>query len=706
MFRRSLLAVAATTALFAGPALAQEASIDIQQFKPVSDIDGFITVHDASLLPQFKFGVGLNLNYAINPLEVNGPGFGRQFGLIDGIIGGDLIGAFSIFDFWDVGLRFPVVQIPVATDFVGSPAFPGAKVPFGIGDLLIESRIRIIDPEEKAIGLAINPWVTLPTGTAKAGLGRGLPGTGIKLIASKRWSRFHFAANAGFAFFGRASEFLGGGAITNVTTGNEFTYGLGVGVSPVVDHLEINLELDGSLIAGPNERDASERFFNQAHSPAEVLLSLRGTLDMGLTFHAGVGKGISGGYGTPDLRVFAGVGWANRVRDRDKDGLNDKVDPCPDDPEDFDEFEDEDGCPDLDNDADGVADELDGCPLDAEDADGFEDADGCPDLDNDADGIPDTADACPNDPEDMDGFADEDGCIDPDNDEDGLLDTVDTCPMAPEDVDGFQDDDGCPDPDNDGDGILDVDDLCPDEPEDLNGVKDTDGCPDDTLAVKSGDSIVILEKVYFATGRDTVLRRSQPVLRAVSDVLTEYPDILKVRVEGHTDDVGADAFNLDLSQRRAESVQRGLVKLGVDATRLEAVGYGETRPIDTNKTEKGRERNRRVEFTILETEGRAKPTPMPATSPAPATESGPSTSPTNPWGLPEPSKPAPVAPAEEGKVDPAAIWGVEPAAADPVTEEAPAEETPAEETPAEEPPADDEEPEPKIEQPAGPIWWK
>jgi outer membrane protein OmpA-like peptidoglycan-associated protein len=700
MFRRSPLLVAAALLLAVGPATAQEASIDIQQFKPVSDIDGFLLVHDASLLPQLRFGVGLNLNYAVNPLEVNGPGFGRQFGLVDGLIGGDLTAALSIFDFWDVGLRFPVAQVPVATDFVGSPAFPGSKVPFGIGDVLIESRIRVFDPAASAVGFAVNPWVTLPTGTARAGLGRGLPGTGVKLITSKRWARFHFAANAGFAFFGRASSFLGGGGATNLTTGNEFTYGLGVGVSPVVDHLEINLELDGSLIAGPNERDDTERFFNQAHSPAEVLLSVRGTLDMGLTFHAGVGKGISGGYGTPDVRVFAGVGWANRnPRDRDGDGLNDKVDPCPLDPEDVDQFEDEDGCPDPDNDADGIADELDGCPLDPEDKDGFEDADGCPDLDNDADGVPDTQDGCPNDPEDRDGFADDDGCVDPDNDADTVLDTVDTCPMAPEDIDGFQDADGCPDPDNDEDGIPDTSDLCPDVPEDLNGVKDTDGCPDDTLAVKSGDSIVILEKVFFATGKDKVLRRSQPVLRAVAKVLSDNPEVTRVRVEGHTDDVGADAGNLDLSQRRAESVMRELVKLDIDAGCLEAVGYGETRPIDTNRTENGRERNRRVEFTILEGGAGARaPAPIGPATPTPAAEP---IDASKPWGLPTPNKPTPVAappvPDEPASIDssgvqPETIWGADPAD-EPAKSEDDGEETPKEE-------------EPRIEQPSGPIWWK
>jgi OOP family OmpA-OmpF porin len=101
--------------------------------------------------------------------------------------------------------------------------------------------------------------------------------------------------------------------------------------------------------------------------------------------------------------------------DRDGDGIADSADQCPNDPEDFDGFEDSDGCPERDNDRDGIVDADDDCPLDPEDIDGFEDLDGCPDFDNDADGIPDTRDACPLDPEDFDNDRDDDGCPDENN---------------------------------------------------------------------------------------------------------------------------------------------------------------------------------------------------------------------------------------------------------------------------------------------------
>ncbi len=167
-------------------------------------------------------------------------------------------------------------------------------------------------------------------------------------------------------------------------------------------------------------------------------------------------------------------------RDRDDDTVKDKLDQCPDTPEDLDGFQDQDGCPDLDNDGDGIPDNRDAAPNLAEDFDGFQDHDGRPDLDNDFDSIPDDQDECPNQPEDFDGDRDLDGCPDliVDTDGDSIPDPDDACPDEAEDFDGFADSDGCPDPDNDLDGILDVDDDCPHDAEDYDGDRDDDGCPD------------------------------------------------------------------------------------------------------------------------------------------------------------------------------------------------------------------------------------
>src|SRR3989337_4553037 len=99
-------------------------------------------------------------------------------------------------------------------------------------------------------------------------------------------------------------------------------------------------------------------------------------------------------------------------KDSDGDGILDSDDACPSNPEDYDGFQDEDGCPDYDNDKDGIPDERDKCPNDPEDFDGFQDDDGCPDLANDGEGIPDVKDKCPDKPKNLNGFEVKNGCPD------------------------------------------------------------------------------------------------------------------------------------------------------------------------------------------------------------------------------------------------------------------------------------------------------
>ena len=300
----------------------------------------------------------------------------------------------------------------------------------------------------------------------------------------------------------------------------------------------------------------------------------------------------------PDWMLYLALTFGGYVmpQDADGDGIEDKVDKCPDSPEDFDGYEDEDGCPELDNDGDGISDDQDECPDLAEDFDGFQDDDGCPDLDNDGDGIPDVDDRCPNEPEDFDGFEDSDGCPDilQDSDGDGVPDDTDKCPLKPEDIDGFQDEDGCPDFDNDLDGILDVADQCPDEPETFNGYMDEDGCPD----VRPIEQKFILRGINFESGSAALTPDSYSVLDQVVKSLMAYPEV-KVEVRGYTDSVGGWELNLTLSQRRSDSVKKYLTNSGIQSERILSKGYGEDDPIASNKTAGGRAENRRIEFHRL-----------------------------------------------------------------------------------------------------------
>jgi outer membrane protein OmpA-like peptidoglycan-associated protein len=281
-------------------------------------------------------------------------------------------------------------------------------------------------------------------------------------------------------------------------------------------------------------------------------------------------------------------------RDRDGDQVSDAADSCPDQPEDRDGFQDEDGCPEADNDNDGVVDTADKCPVDPGPIQNL----GCPVTDKDVDGVPDDRDRCPNEPEDKDSFQDDDGCPDLDNDTDGVPDTNDKCPMAAEDKDGFEDTDGCPDPDNDQDSIPDERDDCPNQP----GSAENRGCPKKYSMVQvTKDRIELKKQINFATGSAKIIGAvSQQILSEVAQALKDAPMIKKIRVEGHTDSVGDDAKNMKLSQSRADAVMAALLKLGVDPARMEAVGFGETKPIASNSTASGRAENRRTEFNIIE----------------------------------------------------------------------------------------------------------
>ena len=214
-------------------------------------------------------------------------------------------------------------------------------------------------------------------------------------------------------------------------------------------------------------------------------------------------------------------------------------------------------------------------------------------------------DACPDEPGVADPDPKKNGCPPPkDRDGDGVVDDVDACP----DVKGVPTNDpntnGCP-PDTDGDGITDDQDACPAEkgPRDPDPTKN--GCP---RAVRVTDKeIVILEQVQFDTGKATIKKVSDDLLEEVAAALNEHPEIVRLEVQGHTDTRGNPGFNKLLSQRRADSVQKALVKRGIDAQRLVAKGYGQDVPIADNDSDAGRQKNRRVQFKIIEKRAKEKP---------------------------------------------------------------------------------------------------
>jgi OmpA-OmpF porin, OOP family len=158
--------------------------------------------------------------------------------------------------------------------------------------------------------------------------------------------------------------------------------------------------------------------------------------------------------------------------------------------------------------------------------------------------------------------------------------------------------DGCPD--TDGDEVPDNVDKCPDQ----SGTPEADGCPIDNppLVVIESDRIRIKGNILFETGSATIQKQSLKLLDEVAIVLDRNPELGPVLIEGHTDNVGSDTLNLNLSQRRAQSVMDYLISKGIESRRLRAKGFGESKPIATNATALGRAKNRRVDFRLIKSE--------------------------------------------------------------------------------------------------------
>lgn len=234
--------------------------------------------------------------------------------------------------------------------------------------------------------------------------------------------------------------------------------------------------------------------------------------------------------------------------------------------------------PVLDRDKDGIPDVEDKCP----DVPGVAALQGCPDKDGD--GIADGDDACP----DVPGLAKYKGCPIPDSDGDGINDEEDKCPNEK----GYARYQGCPIPDSDGDGVNDEEDKCPNRP----GPASNQGCPEIKKEVIEKVNIAA-KNVFFATGSYKLLPKSYKSLNEVADIL-KSDDLLKIQIDGHTDSQGDDAKNQILSQNRAKAVRDYLVSKGVPEARTNSTGYGETKPVADNKTAAGRAKNRRVEMTV------------------------------------------------------------------------------------------------------------
>ncbi len=580
----TMMATAAAQTVAAGAA----PDLNAQLFRPTVDAQGLLLTDMARRGADGEPTLRLLGHYTSEPLAYLRDD-GTKDALVSSVTQADLLVGYS-YDRLRVGAALPVYLL--------SAGQAGNET--GLGDVGLDAKVTLLDPGEVPIGLALQGRLELPTATVEAPLGDPTVGWSVAAVAdADLGERVLVAAN--LAFEGGPQQ-----ALENLTVDDYLVLRAGphVLIDPVSE-LGASLELftKGALGGGSDPGAATA---------VEWLLGGHGRIaGSPAVLRAGGGTGLTSGVGTPEYRLLVGIGWEPRIDgDRDDDGIVDRDDACVAEPEDLDGFEDLDGCPDLDNDQDGVVDTADDCPMDPEDLDGFDDGDGCAEDDNDGDGLVDTADACPDEAEDRDGWADDDGC--PELEVPALLtvaseegDALDvarvtlTASGEPVRFTGRYEGGLLP-----GDyavqatapgyepvqGTLSVADTAVEHTVVMTAVP--------TRVVVTRDRIDLKEKIYFDTGKATIQARSHALLDDTVGVLQEYPEIVKLRIEGHTDSRGSDSFNKDLSERRAASVRAYLEGKGIAAERLSSIGYGEERPLDEAKTSEAYAKNRRVDFFV------------------------------------------------------------------------------------------------------------
>jgi OmpA-OmpF porin, OOP family len=526
-------------------------------------------------------------DYARDPLVLRRERDGKEIG---SIVGDQLTmrlnAALPLWNRVTVDLDAPLTVLQSGDSPAGGgQAFPSPSE-MVLGDLRLGARVQVYgryhDPLQIALG--VNVW--LPTGAEDSFVSEGSVRAMPQAIVGGRMERVVWSFAAG-PQFRRSQTFAG------VTQGTMLNLGGGIGFLAAHERLQVGPEISAAMVLD----DIDVRSIN-----AEILFDARYRFLPSFEAGLGVGPGLTAGLGTPDLRAVMMAAFTPEqprpIKDRDEDGIADGEDACPlvagirsDDPR-------KNGCPPpSDKDRDGIVDAEDACPLEAGLRSDDPRKNGCPPPpDRDRDGIVDAEDACPLEAGVASDNPKKNGCP-RDADEDGIADVHDACPEIKGVPSPELGKNGCP-RDTDGDGFRDDKDGCPRE----RGFPDPDpeknGCPRTVRVTEK--QVVILQQVQFDTNRATIKPVSNPLLDEVAEVLKEHPEIEHIEVQGHTDNRGSEQLNRRLSQARASSVMAALVKRGIEAGRLTARGYGPDQPIDDNTKEVGRQKNRRVQFNIVQ----------------------------------------------------------------------------------------------------------
>lgn len=589
-------------------------------FRPQpSQMSNYFTVASPRVMDAWRFELGALASYADDPYVLRNSNGDRldNGDIVARQVVTNLMASIGIGGIFDIGIVVPmfVLQEGDSPVVAGNALDGDGKAGFGIGDIRLVPKIQLVSQHTAenpgGFSLGVLADLSIPTGDEALYRGGSFIATPTLLMGYGFGNRASMAMNVGYAIRENAT-------VSNAELDDAITYGMAfdIGFGRVRGErrlFHLVPEVYGATVLGTD-------MMYKEDSPLEGVIGGKFFPSESFMIEAGAGAGLVPGFAAPDWRLFAGIAFSPKKShtpsepDTDGDGIPDSQDNCPVDPNADQKDHDGDGIGDAcddDRDGDGIVNDVDNCPdvpnTDQADQDGDGIGNACDD-DRDGDGIPNAQDNCPDVSNEGQADLDKDGigdACDDDRDGDGVPDAQDNCPdhanADQKDMDGDGVGDVCDD-DRDGDRIPNDRDQCPDEPETYNAFEDEDGCPD------KGEDIVVEQcsinlqgaTIEFSTGSDRIRPSSNALLARIAQVLTTRDDIARIRIEGHTDTTGREAKNQTLSEKRAASVMRHLIDKGsVNSNRLTSVGYGQSRPIDSNDTNEGRQRNRRVEFNFV-----------------------------------------------------------------------------------------------------------
>lgn len=613
MRKWTLAALAAGSILSVpAPAVAQEGGFALNQLQPTPAGDLFFGVPSpyaaGHLEPPKAYAM---FDYAHRPIRSGDTAVVSAHGFMR------LDVSWALWDRLLISADAPLAIVADGEDpGVSGTTFTALESP-SFGDVRVGLRGRLWGENGTPFQIGVGGYLFVPSGDQEQYSGEGSVRGAFHLAIGGRVGRdvaFIYSAAAGTEI--RASD-----------SPNTFTFGAGAGVLFLDDMVQAGAELIGSSAFTESiYLSSSPATEAMAATNAELLFGAKVRFLEGVTLGASAGPGLGSGIGTPIFRAVGMLGWTPlppgppddgldkvaKVKDADDDGIADDKDACPDKAGEPSLDPAKDGCPPTDRDGDGIQDIDDACPTTS----GLPNSDltqnGCP-TDTDGDGFHDGIDACREIVGDPSEDAKKRGCP-ADDDEDGIANKKDACPQSAGDPHDDPTKSGCP-PDPDQDGIRYAADACPNEKGPPSDDPSLNGCPRFARYAPKEGEIIILQRIEFGTYgtavSESVTPNSIKVLREVAQIIIDHPEITLVEVQGHTDDSGDEEYNLDLSQKRADSIKKWMSeKGGVEAERLSSRGYGMSAPIADNRTRIGRQTNRRVQFKVKKTDDSKKKKPQ------------------------------------------------------------------------------------------------